>query len=372
LVEHLHQPDALPDRISPYGWDVARRSGVASLDMLRSIDPASRPDRFRRVAQGVAAVERPTMVSASDDWLLRCVQAVGTPVIEAGRVLSAGSEEWQQEAFRQWSTVFDRYRLEPSWKRSGRPSVSVVVATRRPENLDLWAAQVASQTHRPLQVVAALHGAGWTAWHHEHLRQVLEAAGVNVVIVSVDDTAVLGQVLQAGCDRADGAVIVKWDDDDLYSTTHVTDLLRVRHYSGATIVGKASDFVYVQSADTTVRRVQAPREIFSPTLAGGTLAIAPDDLRAVGGWDAVPRDEDLALITKVRRHGGTSYRSVGFGYLMIRRSRPGAHTWNVDDAVFLAAGNPRRAGLDIGWAMIDQPSEIMARAVRDVDGGPRN
>jgi hypothetical protein len=84
------------------------------------------------------------------------------------------------------------------------------------------------------------------------------------------------------------------------------------------------------------------------------------------------RDEDMALIDKVRRQGGTSYRTVGYGYLMIRRSRPGAHTWSADDSVFLSARNPRRPGLDASWAMIDQPADVIARAARDVDDGLRN
>jgi len=373
VIDRLSSSGAIPDRISPYGWEVARRQGVLGLSDLRRLDPLAQPDRFRRVVQGYRVLgESSCPLDSHDELLIRCAQACGTPLVNDTWSFESHSEEWQQEAYRQWSTAIDNYRLEPYWNTFGRPSVSVVVATCRPDNLELWTALVASQTYRPLQVVAALHGNSWSATHCDRLRAVLGSAGIDVVIVTVDESAVLGEVLQAGCDRADGDVIVKWDDDDLYSTGHVVDLLRARHYSGATLVGKACDFVYVQNADTTVRRIQTPRELFSPTLAGGTLAIGRHDLRSVGGWDALRRDEDMALIDKVRRQGGTSYRTVGYGYLMIRCSRPGAHTWSADDSVFLSARNPRRPGLDASWAMIDQPADVIARAVRDVDDGLRN
>lgn len=373
VIDQFSSSGAIPDRISPYGWGVARRQGVLGLSDLRRLDPLAQPDRFRRVVQGYRVLRESSLpLQSHDELLILCAQACGTPLADDMWSFESHSEEWQQETYRQWSTAIDGFRLEPYWNTFGRPSVSVVVATCRPHNLELWTTLVASQTQRPLQVVAALHGNSWSATHHDRLRAVLGPAGIDVVIVTVDESAVLGEVLQAGCDRADGDVIVKWDDDDLYSTGHVVDLLRARHYSGATLVGKACDFVYVQNADTTVRRIQTPRELFSPTLAGGTLAIGRHDLRSVGGWDALRRDEDMALIDKVRRQGGTSYRMVGYGYLMIRRSRPGAHTWSADDSVFLSARNPRRPGLDASWAMIDQPADVIARAARDVDDGLRN
>ncbi|MDA3025762.1 MAG: hypothetical protein O3B23_09720 [Actinomycetota bacterium] len=345
---------------------MSRRDGSIDLTELRRLDPIKKPDRFRRVLQSQWAVN-PTGESEPDDgMLLRCAQAVGTPVLDHS---IDDREVWNGEAFRQWSTTFDRHRLELFWQVTRRPVVTITVPTRRPECVEIWAPIIALQTHRPLQVVAALHGRRWTSSDEDRIRATLVPAGIDVVIVRVDESKVLGEVLQAASDRAEGDVLVKWDDDDLYSTTHVVDLLRARHYSGATIVGKAGDFYYVEGADTTVRRLQAPREIFSPTLAGSTLTIGRDDLRDVGGWDALAHREDAALINKVRGSGGTSYRTVGFGFLVVRRADPVAHTWNPGDEVFLAPGNPRRPGLATDWAMIDLPDEIIERAVRPAGGG---
>ena len=364
------QDGQIPDLISPYGWEVARRSGVIDFSYLRRLDPGGRPDDFRRRVQGCWAVIESPELCVGDDLLLRCASSVGTPVVPREKVagLVGDVEGWRRESFNQWSTTFDQYRLEPYWVDVGRPSVSIALATRRPECVDTWAPIIAAQSFRPLQVVAALHGSQWTGADEERIRSLLGLAGIDVVIVRVDETKVLGEVLQAATARAEGDVLVKWDDDDLYSTTHILDLLRARHYSGATIVGKGGDFVFVAGSNITVRRMQTPQEIFSPTMAGGTLAIGRDDLQEVGGWSEQPRGVDAAVIDRIRRAGGTTYRTVGFGYLMIRRSDPTAHTWNPGDDVFLAAGNPRRPGLDADWAMIDAPREIIERVVRSARG----
>ena len=54
--------------------------------------------------------------------------------------------------------------------------------------------------------------------------------------------------------RAQGTLLAKVDDDDTYGTEHIWDLVLARHYSGATLVGKGTEFVYLETLDTTVRR----------------------------------------------------------------------------------------------------------------------
>jgi len=366
---------SLPDLISPYGWGIARRNGILAIDELRRLDPLSSPDRFRVKVQGVWAVVQPDGdLSESDQALLRHAEAVGTPVLEALNLTQLLDDRmaWEQESFRHWSSAIDRFRLEPYWAKLGRPQVSITIPTRRPENIDLWTTIVAAQTYRPLQVVTGLHGSHWSSEHHDRIQRRLAEAGVEVVLVSLQDEAVLGDVLNAVTSRADGKVLIKWDDDDLYSTTHVMDLLRARHYSGATIVGKAAEFIYLQGSDVTVRRQQAPWEIFSPTLAGSTLTMARDDLLSVGGWDALPTREDASLIKKVRRAGGSSYRTAGFGFLVVRSAASGGHTWNPDAGQMIQSAVRSKDGIGADWALIDLPDDVIRTVSRSDSGESRN
>ena len=366
---------SIPDFVNPYGWGVARRKGTLTIDELRFVDPLGHPDRFRTKVQGAWAVVLPDgKLSERDEVLLRHAAAVGTPVLDAlaRTSLLADRAAWQRESFRQWSGAIDRFRLKPYWLSVGRPKVSITIPTHRPENLDLWTAIVASQTYRPLQVVAGLHGSHWTSGQQERIRRQLTEAEVDVELVELGDDAVLGEVLNAITARADGEILIKWDDDDLYSTTHVMDLLRARHYSGATVVGKAAEFIYLQGPDVIVQRHQAPWEIFSPTIAGSTLTVARDDLLSVGGWDALPTREDASLIGKIRRAGGSSYRTAGFGFLVVRGAAPGEHTWNPDIDQMKQSAVATKAGIGIDWAMIDLPDDVIRQVSRSASGEPRN
>ena len=123
------------------------------------------------------------------------------------------------------------------------------------------------------------------------------------------------------------------DDDDWYGEEHISDLLLAAGYSDADLVGKGSEFVYLEDEDLTVRRDLGNSEVESRTLAGGTLLVRTDSLRATYGWRGLRRGVDTALIDDVVGGGGRVWRTHPFGYLLRRTSR--GHTWRVDDRYFL-------------------------------------
>jgi hypothetical protein len=51
-----------------------------------------------------------------------------------------------------------------------------------------------------------------------------------------------------------GALISKWDDDDWYGSEHLLDLVTALEYSGADLVGKAAERIYLAKHGMTVRR----------------------------------------------------------------------------------------------------------------------
>ena len=99
----------------------------------------------------------------------------------------------------------------------------------------------------------------------------------------------LGEALQACSDRAEGALVTKMDDDDVYGPEHVWDLVLARQYSGAQVVGKALDWIHLESQDITVfRPTTRPRS--TPTSSPAARCSSPAaDLAAVGGWRPVPK-----------------------------------------------------------------------------------
>ncbi len=147
---------------------------------------------------------------------------------------------------------------------------------------------------------------------------------------------------------AGGEWVAKMDDDDWYGTEHLADLVLAAGYSGADLVGKGSEFVYLEGSNVTLRRGLGAGEAPSRTISGGTLLVRAAVLREVCGWRGLPRGVDVALIDDVARVGGAIWRTHPFGYLLRRTT--GVHTWRIDDNYFLRQSQYQWPGLDLGTA----------------------
>jgi hypothetical protein len=214
--------------------------------------------------------------------------------------------------------------------------VSAVLVSKRPGLVAGQVAVLAGQTYPDLEIVVGLHGfaepAGLVAAAGDRpLRTILVPAGHN-----------LGQALQEVTGAASGTLITKVDDDDRYGPEHVWDLVLAHHFSGATVVGKGADFVYLEPEETTVRRRMAG-ELFTDTVAGGTITLARDDLAAAGGWPPLPRHVDRALLDRVLDGGGLVYRTHPLGFIYTRHGE--SHTWQADPDYFHHDAQRRWQGL---------------------------
>ncbi|MDG4824541.1 hypothetical protein O7635_22055 [Asanoa sp. WMMD1127] len=207
------------------------------------------------------------------------------------------------------------------------PTVTAILATRRPELLGPALAMLAGQTYPRLEVVLCLHGvaapAGLAAALGDRPHQIVEVPG----------DASFGTVLGLATARASGTLVTKVDDDDTYGPEHVWDLVLARHYSGATLVGKGSELVFLEDKGTVLRRRSGVPEQFGEMVSGGTMLLAKGDVEAVGGWRPVPRSVDLGLIQRLTRAGGTIYRTHPLGYVYHRRAT--GHTWDPGEEYFL-------------------------------------
>ena len=211
--------------------------------------------------------------------------------------------------------------------------VSVVLATRRPERIRAAIAQIARQSWPRVEIVLALHGIDIP----ERELSALAECGRPITVLRIPTDRVLGEVLNAGVDAAEGQLIAKMDDDDWYGENHLLDLVRAMEYSGAHLVGSQVEFLYLEDLDVVTRR-PPEGERFANHVAGGTMLISTADLLELGGWRPVHRAVDRCLIQAVNASGGSIYRGHGQNYVMHRHSeslRHGGHTWVPDNEVFL-------------------------------------
>jgi hypothetical protein len=91
----------------------------------------------------------------------------------------------------------------------------------------------------------------------------------------------LGEMLNHGIDHATGVHWAKMDDDDWYGRDHLLDLRLAMEYSGADLVGKRIDHIYLAPIERTVTRRRAAPERDRPHVSGPTLFGRTDLLQRI-------------------------------------------------------------------------------------------
>jgi hypothetical protein len=234
------------------------------------------------------------------------------------------------------------------------PKVSVVLTTNRPEYLQHALEQVKNQTYPETELVLVLHGDAFT--HSDE--QLADLYGSPLTIERVPSTNLFGEALNRGVAASTGTLIAKMDDDDWYSPHHLWDLVRAMDYSGADLVGKAAEFVYLEELDITIRRmVQGSETYGNRNLGGGTFLIKRTTLNTIGGWRRVRVHLDQRLLDDLELLGLPWYRTFGHGYLLNRRAR--GHTWDAGTDYFLDLSESQWRGLALDQALITD--EYMTR-----------
>ena len=222
------------------------------------------------------------------------------------------------------------------------PTVSVLLATKRPTHLDHALQNIANQTYEPLEVVVALHGDGF---EDAAVDRAIARLDIPVTVRRVDGSAPLGLVLRIATDAASGDFVTKMDDDDVYDALHIGDLMTAYEFSGAELVGKYHEVNYLADSDQTVEVQRGLGERYALHVSGAALLMARQDLYRFGGWQRVPGREDSALADDVLRGGGSVYRTHGAGFICIRHGQHHGHTWEASDDY----QTDRADGVHDGW-----------------------
>lgn len=230
------------------------------------------------------------------------------------------------------------------------PTVSVLLATKRPERLGHALRQVARQRGVSVQLVLAAHG-------HRPDPDMVRSQVPEAVVLSLPAETVFGDVLQTAVRAASGDLLLKMDDDDWYGPDFIADLVLARRWSGADVVGTTAEYVYLEDLDRTVRR-DNESETWARFVAGGTIMTSRALMDEVGGFRPVRRFVDAQLLTAALSAGASIYRAQGLGYVL-RRAEAG-HTWETGSEFFL---DPAR--LDQQWDGF-VPSRLLEHDPRDL------
>ncbi|MFC4533916.1 glycosyltransferase [Sphaerisporangium dianthi] len=334
---------------------------VGRLRRLRGVRVAWRPAHTGPIAAvravtALAAAGVPLLSDPPPEWAAR---ALGPEL--ATRLTAATEEDLaddlrrEEHSVRLRRTALTQHGTMARWRdlaaRSGiavpaPPAISVIMCTRRAALVPFALGQIQRQRGVDLEVILTLHGV--PAGTPEVARAV---AGFDrpITVVEADASVPFGVVLNQAARHAGGSFLSKWDDDDWYGPHHLADMMLAQSYSGAELVGAASEFFYLQQIDLTIRR-DWTSETMSNHVAGGTFVVARSAFEALGGFRPVPRAVDVQFFQDLLRAGGGIYRTHGLGFVA-RRAARGRHTWQEPIGYFLARAKEQWRGF--------RPSRLM-------------
>lgn len=281
------------------------------------------------------AIERvlgPTAVTAPPDLLDRAAADLASDTDAAERASVA-----QRRHVLAHHTIDDRARqlMEAAGIRL-RPSArtTVLLATRRPDQVTTALAAVTAQRVDDLEVQLLLHGIDVDA-------TALDAGRHRLEVHRVPAELPLGAVLDIGLDAASGDLIAKMDDDDLYGPGHLADLAVALRYSGADLVGRWVNVTHLDGDDVTVTPPAGREEVWAHHLPGATMLGHVATFRRLR-WRHVPHGVDRELMRALHADGGRAYATHRFGFI---RRRHGDHTFTKGDRAFAREGTTT-PGLD--------------------------
>jgi spore maturation protein CgeB len=214
-----------------------------------------------------------------------------------------------------------------------RRSISVVVPTNRPGQIDNVLESVGRQSHRPTQLVLVQHGFSLSP---AVLKARAEDHGVDdLVPLSVEGALTLGACMNRGVDAAAGEFVAKMDDDNFYGPHYLRDLVRAFDYTDAEVVGKWAHLVHLEGSSATLLRFPHAEHRYTNLVQGGTLLVRRATAASVG-FEDLPRRVDTTFLDKVRAGGGRVYSTDRFNFVSIRRADPNSHTWTISEKELLA------------------------------------
>ncbi|MHA7155896.1 glycosyltransferase family protein [Arthrobacter sp. TMN-50] len=219
-------------------------------------------------------------------------------------------------------------------QRVALPSLSVLVSTIRPHQLDHVFRTVTSQLGVRPELVLLTHGFRVDAAELDELSRKYQLEALTILAAPASQS--LGQCLNDCVAAATGDILTKMDDDDFYGPYYLLDQLHALNYSGAQVVGKQAHYMYLQTQDATVLRFAHKEHRFTNMVMGPTLMAAGDVFRSFP-FEQRTRGEDTAFLGAVTAASGAVYSADKFNYYQQRNGT--GHTWQVSDQDILATTN---------------------------------
>jgi len=226
------------------------------------------------------------------------------------------------------------------------PTVSVLVATIRPDDLTSLLSQLLQQSLSTFELRLGLHAVELTGVHKKQI-SALNRRKVKVFVQKFEADNTLGTILSSLAQESSCDFITKMDDDDYYGPEHLRDLLDAALDTKAEVVGRAMNYIFLEPLNITVRKFARGSmqtvEHYSDWICGGTILAKRTAAQDAGWFGSGSSAVDQFLLSGVTNNGGKIWRTFGAGYIYRRGFTP--HTYVTNYSKYLNNINEKTVGL---------------------------
>ncbi|MEV8182937.1 glycosyltransferase [Specibacter sp. NPDC078692] len=240
---------------------------------------------------------------------------------------------WQQHTYAHRVETVLEHALPNRVTGSNRPSISALVPTIRPGQIEHVFKTLANQVGVGAQLVLLTHGFELPA---PELAQLQEKYGVaDVVLLTAGRDVSLGECLNRCVAASTGQVLTKMDDDDHYGSNYLSDQLFALDYSRADIVGKQAHYMHLEASNATILRFGHKEHRFTDFVMGPTIMGHRQVFLDVP-FPELGIGEDTGFLRNARGSGLKIYSTDRYNFYQVRTGN--GHTWQANDAEMLASG----------------------------------
>lgn len=284
--------------------------------------------------------EREVLVAEDRDHAAQLTRAlVDNPELNDRTVHLAQRKIWQEHTYSHRAEHILSQALPARAKASSRPSISAIVPTIRPQQIEHVFRTLAAQRGVQTELVMLTHG---FELPEKKLSELRKRFGLpDAVVLNASRAVSLGECLNLCAAAAGGDIVTKMDDDDCYGPEYLSDQLFALRFSGADIVGKQAHYVHLKQSQANILRYAEKEHRYTDFVMGPTIMAARQVLLD-NPFAQLGLGEDTAFLQNAQKQGMTIYSADRFNYLQVRGGSE--HTWQVSDAQLMASGSLRFYG----------------------------
>ncbi|RFU62970.1 glycosyltransferase [Peribacillus glennii] len=203
--------------------------------------------------------------------------------------------------------------------------VSIITCTKRPQFIDNVFENYQAQEWKDKELIVILNNDEMNLGEWSAKAQLYE----NTTVYQLPETTSLGACLNLGIEKSKYDYIAKFDDDDYYSPSFLTEALDALLKTQSDVVGKLSSYMFFEDKQLITVHMPGYENMYLPkdqNLKGGTLVFRKAVYQKVKFLD-LNCDEDDHFTEDCRRHGFKLYVTDKNHFAYIRRDNPNHHTW---------------------------------------------